>query len=39
MAFLPAIRPHVITGRIVTPHTRLHMEPLTEAYANMFLKF
>ena len=26
MSFLPAIRPHIIRVRIVTPHTKLHVE-------------
>ena len=30
-----AIRLSIITGRIVTPHTRLHLEPLTAVYASM----
>ena len=30
-----AIRLSLITGRIVTPHTRLHLEPLTAVYASM----
>ena len=33
--FLLAIGHSVISVRIVTAHTRLHLEPLTEVYANM----
>ena len=33
--FLLAIRLSVTRGRIVTPHARLHLEPLTAVYANM----
>ena len=30
-----AIRLSIITGRIFTPHTRRHLEPLTAVYASM----
>ena len=38
MPFLLAIRPPIIRRWIVTAHTRLDVEPLTAAYANMLYR-